>query len=339
MTAVALAIDSLRYGPTYALCKAHLASEEPVDAAAAWAFWTAPSNKLVKFVLERYPPGVLVKHLLTPTSTVKHRSDVVAHYDVPSRFFMLFLDRKFGFYSCADFDEHATTLEEAQTRKAEHFLRLISPEPGQRLLELGCGWGAMIGYLQSVHNGAIEIDGVTISSAQAEYVRSTYNVEVEVGDFIRDEYSKGKYHHIYSMNAWEHVPSAEIPSLLGRLYAALKPGGRLVQDFSCAMKKQTPAHHLVSQFFFSGYELMTRDEQVTAAERVGFRLVHESKHDHRPTWKAWYDRLAANRDAAIALVGVGTYNKYLLLFALAWKFIDDGYSEMHRFAFEKPAET
>ena len=330
--------SGLRYGPVYAVCQSSIESDRPLDPASTWAFWTKPRSKLIKLFVENYPPAPIVRRILDATPSERHRSDLDDYYKMPAEFFMLWLDRKYAFCSCAQFSDQATTLEDAQIRKAERILGMIDPRAGDRLLELGCGWGAMIGYIRDAFPGGVSTDAITNSPTQANFISRKYGVQVTVGDFIEHEYPPESYDRIYSMGAWEHVPPRDVAPLVRKLFGALKPGGRLVQQFNCAERQQTPGTVLLNQLFFTGLEFVSRDEQVTAAEAAGFVLLQERTNDYRPTWKAWYDRLAENSRAAIQLVGVREYNRALLLLVLAWKMIDEGFARNHQFCFEKPID-
>jgi cyclopropane-fatty-acyl-phospholipid synthase len=94
------------------------------------------------------------------------------------------------------------------------------------------------------------------------------------------------------------------------------------EDFPVAM--------LVVQIFFPGSVLSSYRFQKEAWQDAGFRLTHESTHDYRATLKAWYDNLVANRDKAIELVGVETYNKYLLFFPISWRVFNEGQTKVYR---------
>lgn len=330
--------DALRYGVFYALAKADIESPTPIDATRTWRFWTKRRNQLTKFLAENYPPQFIARLIIDGTSRSRNLGDIVDHYDVSSDFFLLFLDERYHFYSCGDFRSPADTLEQAQINKAEHFLSLLAPKPGDNLLELGCGWGAMMKFLRDRMGNSVTLKGITISNAQARFIRQNYGFDVTVENFVTREYKLSQYDRIYSMGAWEHVRPEAVAPLLKKLYGALKPCGRLVQQFSCAERPQTPATFLLGELFFSGFVLTTLRDQIAAAEAAGFRLVHDSSHDYRPSWKAWYDRLATHRDEAVRLVGVREYNRYLMLFVLAWKFIDEKYATIHRLAFEKPGD-
>ena len=92
---------------------------------------------------------------------------------------------------------------------------------------------------------------------------------------------------------------------------------------------------LIGQIFFPGSLLSPYQFQKEAWQGAGFRLTHESTHDYRATLKAWYDNLVANRDKAIELVGVNTYNKYLVFFPLSWRVFNEGQAKVYRLVLEK----
>jgi cyclopropane-fatty-acyl-phospholipid synthase len=107
----------------------------------------------------------------------------------------------------------------------------------------------------------------------------------------------------------EHVRPDEILPLLRKVHRALKPGGRLVQQF---------------------FSL-----NLATAAAAGFRLSHSSEHDYRPTLRAWFDRLVAAKDEAVNLVGVQVTNKYLAFFASSWTFFDLKEVTLHRLVLNK----
>src|SRR4029077_7289164 len=183
-----------------------------------WRFWTKDRNKLIKYFAESYPPLFLAERILPHVSDSSNIAGIASHYDAPSDFFMLFLDERYHLYSIADFRSPDDTLEQAQVNKAEHFLSLISPRPGNSLLELGCGWGGMMKFLDDKLGHSISVQGITISRTQAHFLKNTHGFDVTVDNFVAREYPANQYDRIYSMEAWDHVRPKDISQLLKKLY-------------------------------------------------------------------------------------------------------------------------
>ncbi len=234
----------------------------------------------------------------------------------------LILDRDYMFYSCADFLTGTETLEQAQANKANDFVRLLSPAPGERILDLGCGWGGMLRRIYE-HTGDKEsLSGYTLSREQLVYNEDHGRFDVSLTNFVTADYPEAQFDKIYSIGAWEHVRPLEIPPLLEKLHRALKPGGRLVQQFICLTSEHLPTTVMIGeQTFFPGSALSSYRHQLQACESSGFRVLEQSRHDYRPTLRAWFVNLAAHREQAIKLVGVKRYNEFLVFFAGAWRML------------------
>lgn len=180
------------------------------------------------------------------------------------------------------------------------------------------------------------LHGFTLSADQVAYNDAKNGFQVEFRDFIKTDYESEYYDKIYSIGAWEHVRPQEIFPLMQKLYAALKPGGRLVQHFFCRNEKRLPATAIVGQIFFPGSLNAADADHVRWNEAAGFKITQRTTHDYRPTLRAWFDNLVANRERAIELVGVETYNRYLLFFPSAYRYFDDGVGMLVRWVMEKP---
>jgi cyclopropane-fatty-acyl-phospholipid synthase len=255
---------------------------------------------------------------------------------VSNEFYKLFLDKKYMFYSCADFARGDETLEEAQTAKADFILQLVDPKPGEKILDLGCGWGPMLRRIEEATGDRENLYGYTLSQEQVKYIRDFYGYNVELRNFITCHYNDAEFDKIYSIGAWEHVRHRDVPVILEKLYRTLKPGGRLVKHFFCPMAETIPAAAVVAQIFFPGSFIPAYPTQKKAFEKAGFRIMHQSIHDYRPTLRAWFENLTANREKAIELVGVRTYNKYMVFFPASWRYFDDGEAMLVRFVLNKP---
>jgi cyclopropane-fatty-acyl-phospholipid synthase len=180
--------------------------------------------------------------------------------------------------------------------------------------------------------------GYTLSKAQHAYIRERFGLNVELKNFITCDYPPNHYDKIYSIGAWEHVRLGDLDMLLNKLHRTLKPGGRIVHHFFTNPTDDVLTSMLAAQIFFPGSMQPGYPTQVRAFEKAGFRILHRSVHDYRPTLRAWFDNLAANRERAIALVGVPTFNKYMVFFPAAWKFFHSGEAMLIRYVLEKNDE-
>src|SRR5947209_880268 len=170
----------------------------------------------------------------------KHRDAraVRHHYDVSNEFFALFLDRSMT-YSCAFFSRGADTLEAAQEAKLELVCTKLALTPGQRVLDVGCGWGSFAIHAASRHG--VRVLGVTLSDLQAELAKKRVSdaglsdrVEIRVADYreLRGE----QYDAIASIGMVEHVGEERIDLYAQRLADLLRPGGRLMNHGIAKLK-------------------------------------------------------------------------------------------------------
>ena len=142
LRALAFAIESATYGPLYSTIRYHMRSPVPLDPEETWErLTTGPANPLGAWLSRHYPPAFVRNLYVDAMLKLDHIVPVAKHYDVSNAFYELILDRKYMFYSCADFIHGTETLEEAQDNKANDILRMLSPQAGERILDLGCGWG------------------------------------------------------------------------------------------------------------------------------------------------------------------------------------------------------
>jgi cyclopropane-fatty-acyl-phospholipid synthase len=308
---------------------------EPLSADFVWDFFTRKKPKWWPAFIDGYPLRFQRRRIIARALNSSHASGIGYHYDVSNEFYRLFLDRDFMFYSCADFASPDDTIETAQRRKADHLLKLIAPAAGERILELGCGWGSMLRHIASATRDEASLSGMTLSQEQVNFIRQSFGFDVVLEDFVTAEYPVQTYDKIYSIGAMEHVRPDEILPLLRKLHSALVPGGRLVQQFFSLNGDPLPTSMVSGQLFFPGSVLSTHKHHLWAAREAGFELTHDSCHDYRPTGRAWFDRLVENRARALELVGPQTYNRYLILFAAGWIFFDQNEATVHRLVLQK----
>jgi cyclopropane-fatty-acyl-phospholipid synthase len=317
--------ETLLCGPSYAQFFFSSRKTEALDSAATWQQFTQPQTPTFEWLLRHYPPAPVRQLWATIYPKFQDRvKGISTHYDVSNDFYKLFLDQDYLFYTCGDFLSEDESLEAAQAHKADFILNLINPQPGERILDLGCGWGSMLKRIYQQTGDRANLWGYTLSVEQKRFIDETYGFNAELKDVVTTDYEPESWDKIYSIGCMEHVPKAELLPLSQKLAAALKPTGHLVHHFFCQMTAAPPAKLLVGGAdVFPGCELATWQQHVTTFEQAGLRVAHHSIHDYRPTIKAWYDRLAAHQEEAIQLVGVRTYNRYLCYLAEAWRLFND----------------
>ena len=332
-------LESLVYGVSYAFLQHAIRSPEPLDPAWTWHAITRDMPRGTDWIRTQWPLRPLRPLVIRAKMKQDHVLGISAHYDVSNDFYELFLDKRYMFYSCADFRRPDDTLEQAQQNKADFILGLIDPRPGQKILELGCGWGPMLKRIYEATGDKENLHGITLSKEQAAYNEQKNGFQVEFDNFITRDYPAEEYDAIYSIGAWEHVRQNEIPQLLKKLYRALKPGGRLVKHFFCRVNEPLVAPAACSQIYFPGSMGSSYRFHARAWEDAGFRIAHRSIHDYRPTLRAWFDNLVAHKDAALKLVDVQTFNRYLTFFPTSWRYFNDNMGMVTRWVLEKPARA
>lgn len=326
--------DLTHRGLLYAIAHDRICSPVPLDPEENWSFWTQPQPSLLQSIARTYPPEPRRKAFLDSMLAQDHASGIEAHYDVSNDFYALFLDRQYRFYSCADFLDEKNTLEEAQRNKAMYLRSLLNLQGDEKVLELGCGWGAMLKLLREEgHRG--ELMGFTLSKEQLAYAQSL-GLNASLTNFITTPFEGAAFDRILSVGALEHVRPGEIEGIYQKIYDALIPGGLAVHQFFSLEHEPYPASMVMVQLFFPGSLLVMHPVHLEAAERAGFRITHDSVHDYKPTLRAWYDRLVAHREQALKLVDLMTYNRYMTFFPISWLFFEQNEAKLHRVVLEKP---
>lgn len=328
-------LEAFAYGPSYAYLNYLIRSPQPLDHTTIWEDVTRDLPPVAEWVRTSWPIRPLRRMLLGAKMKQDHVLGIADHYDVSNDFYELFLDKRYMFYTCADFHHPDETIEEAQQHKADFILNLIDPKPGEKILELGCGWGPMLKRIYE-HTGDKEnLYGFTLSKEQVAYNEEHNGFNVSFENFITRDYEPESYDTIYSIGAWEHVRPEETAPLCKKLYAALKPGGKLVKHFFCRLPEPLFATAICSQLYFPGSIGAPYKDQVKAFEGAGFRITQRSIHDYRPTLRAWFDRLVENRERALELVSVMNYNRHLTFFPASWRYFDDGMGMLVRWVMTK----
>jgi cyclopropane-fatty-acyl-phospholipid synthase len=230
------------------------------------------------------------------------------HYEVSNDYFRLFLGPSMT-YSCAIFSRGATTLEEAQETKNELVCTKLDLEPGQHLLDVGCGWGSLAIHAASRHGA--RVSGITLSPRQAELARErvaeaglTDKVDIRVADY-RDLGSE-RFDAVASVGMVEHVGSANIDAYARHLANVLEPGGRLLNHGIARVRHTDPEAGAFSErFVFPDAAPLHVSRVLTALERAGFETdtVEGFRLDYAETLRRWAENFDANLEEAERLGG------------------------------------
>ena len=232
------------------------------------------------------------------------------HYDVSNEFFELFLGETMV-YSCAIFSRGAKTLKEAQEEKLETVARKLELKEGDRVLDVGCGWGGFPLWAATKHGASVV--GITLSPPQAEKARQRAEeagvadrVEIRVMDY-RDIAGTGeRFDAIASIGMVEHVGASQIEVYAQTLAGALEPGGRLLNHGITRLRHtDAEAGAFSERYVFPDAAPLHLSRNLLALERAGFITHHveDFAPDYAETLRHWAQRLDDNLDEAIRLAG------------------------------------
>ncbi|MGI5482383.1 class I SAM-dependent methyltransferase [Streptomyces lavendofoliae] len=269
------------------------------------------------------PPAEEVRRRTGPLHTKRRDKEAISHhYDVGNDFYELVLGPSMV-YSCAYWSPGGT-LEEAQTAKLDLICRKLALRPGDRLLDVGCGWGSLA--IHAAREYGARVVGVTLSAEQAAYARKrvageglTDRVEIRVQDY-RDV-GDGPYDAIASVGMAEHVGQVRYREYADDLYALLRPGGRLLNhQISRRPEKNEAAYRVddfIDRYVFPDGELAPVGRTTTALEEAGFEVrdVEAIREHYALTLRQWVANLEARLPEAERLTSPGRARVWRLYMA------------------------
>jgi len=243
------------------------------------------------------------------------------HYDVSNEFYRLWLDRHMA-YSCAYFHDGTESIDTAQEQKFDHICRKLRLAPGERFLDVGCGWSGLVCW--AARHYGVQATGITLSRNQHEYANARIRelgladrCEVLLQDY-RDVPGEGSYDKIASIGMFEHVGLKNLPVYFGTIRRLLAERG-LVMNHGITDNggEAHGAAQFIGRYVFPDSELprlsvaldqmANQDLEVIDVESLRFHYAQTLSH--------WTTRLEANREAALEMVGDRRYRIWLVYLA------------------------
>jgi cyclopropane-fatty-acyl-phospholipid synthase len=312
----------------------------PVDGASRLRLLTAAARAAG---LQRppRPPAIELRPRGKRHSRERDARAVRHHYDVSNDFFALFLDASMT-YSCAIFDDFDEPLEDAQERKLETVCRKLALQEGERVLDVGCGWGSFPIHAASRHG--VHVVGITLSEPQARLAREraaaagvSDRVEIRVMDYreLRGEppSMRTRYDAIASIGMVEHVGEARIDLYAQQLAGLLAPGGRLLNHGIARLRHgEGEAGGFSERYVFPDAAPLQLSRVQSALERAGFETLHvEGYREHYArTLTHWIERLDANASEAQRLAGIERLRVWRLYLRAARSGFRTGFTSIYQ---------
>ena len=257
------------------------------------------------------------------------------HYDRSNDFYRLFLDPRMV-YSCAYFRSPNTTLEDAQVAKLDHICRKLDLQPGERFLDVGCGWGALAGHAAAQYGAAAT--GCTLSRAQCAYATARLHGSASVLECNYRDLG-GRYDKIASVGMFEHVGRRHAQEYFRKMAELLAPDGLFLNHAIARSQgvRDDAASLFVRRNIFPGGQLIQLYETIRAAENAGFEVldVENLRPHYALTCRLWEQRLAANREAALRLVDEPTFRAWRIWLAASALTFEEGFSSVYQVLLSK----
>jgi cyclopropane-fatty-acyl-phospholipid synthase len=277
------------------------------------------------------------------------RAAIAYHYDVSNEFYSLWLDRNMV-YSCAYFRNEADSLDTAQEQKLDHILSKLMLKPGERFLDIGCGWGALI--LRAAKKYGARATGVTLSRSQHDFVVRRIkeeglegHCEVRLQDY-RDIPGKGVFEKIASVGMFEHVGLRNLEVYFSKIRTLLADDGLVMNHGITASDPDSRwvgygAGEFIDRYVFPGGELPHVALVLREMTRSGFEVVDaESLRRHYArTCLEWAKRLEQHREEAIASAGEKRYRIWQISLAGFALGFDRGWMNIYQLLARKQGGT
>ena len=262
----------------------------------------------------------VVERLTREHSKAFNRQAIAFHYDVSNEFYRLWLDEE-RVYSCAYFTNTDESLEQAQRNKLDHICRKLRLKTGERLLDIGCGWGALICW--AAQHYRVYAHGITLSREQYEYTQTKIRnlglenqVTVELRDY-RDLPRDAVYDKVSSIGMFEHVGLKNLPTYTAIVQRVLRPGGLFLNHGITDNengKQKSVGTEFIKRYVFPDGELDSLSNVQRVMEQTNFEIcdVEALRCHYALTLRHWVNRLEAQHKEALKHVSEATYRVWRL---------------------------
>jgi cyclopropane-fatty-acyl-phospholipid synthase len=247
------------------------------------------------------------------------KQSIAHHYDVGNDFYRLWLDQEMV-YSCAYFSNPDQTLDDAQRDKLDYICRKLRLTPGETLLDIGCGWGALVCWAAKQYG--VKAHGITLSEQQVAYAKERIHKEglddqvtVELLDY-RDLPSDARYDRVVSVGMFEHIGVDNFPLYFEIIKRVLAPGGLFLNHgiTNDTGWQDTPITRFINSYVFPDGELARIGDVITAMENAGFEIIDVEglRRHYAMTLRCWVKALEENKKQIVDIVGEATYRVWRL---------------------------
>jgi len=269
-----------------------------------------------------------LQHLFnTYNRKANSKKNVVHHYDIGNEIYRTFLDPDMQ-YSCGYFTDPGNTIEQAQLDKKAHIASKLHLSPGQKVVDIGCGWGGLALYLNRVAD--VDVLGVTLSEEQLAVAREraaaagvSDRVKFELMDY-RD--LEGPFDRVVSIGMFEHLGTPFFQTFFHKIREILKPDGVAMVHTMGRMGKPGTTDAFMQKYIFPGGYLPSLSEIVASSEpeRLIMADCEMLRLHYVYTLRAWYERFKANHDEVVRLRDERFYRLYSFYLAASMTMFTDG---------------
>ena len=263
----------------------------------------------------------------------KARKNVEHHYDIGGdkgeKLYDIFLDTKHRQYSCAYWKEGTKTLEEAQQNKIDHIIKKLNIKDGQKILEVGCGWGGMA--FEIARQKGCEVKGISLSKNQINFCKKKakeLNLDNQVSFELADYREvKGDFDRIYSVGMFEHVGKKFYNAFFKSINNLLKEDGLFLLHTIGVVDKPSPPNKFINKYIFPGGVCPTLSQIVKPIEKTGLIVADTETliRHYDKTLLSWLNRFMAKKDLVKDMFDekfVKMWSFYLASCAAAFRYRD-----------------